>query len=884
MTREQTDKPPQKFITTEAFSPSGELGERQVWERVCHTFAQRHCIAYWRYPIFSKTGTFRKEPDILIVDAEFGLVVIEVKSITLEQIVGISGHVWELQQFYTTRISPYQQAENQLFALLQYCHCEPLLKHHVCGRAIVALPFILSQDWQKRGFEKLPSSPPILFQESLVHPSSILELITKTPSLVPGKSLSNQQWELLQAVIAGTPLFRPPTRHFFCKDHQNKRGEILAKVREQIAKLDLNQERIAKQIPPGLQRIRGVAGSGKTVLLCQKAAQMHLKYPDWEIALVFFSRSLYETMIYHLEQWLLRFSCGQVRYDSNSQKLRVLHAWGSQEQPGLYSTICQGAGVWSLSVRRTHSSKPHKALAEACCDLLKKSVIPQLFDAILVDEGQDFLVEDELKFEGKQPFYWMAYQALRPVSLDAQKTPNSSQRRLIWAEDEMQSLETLKSLTSSELFGEEWGHLLTGEYENNIQKTEILSRAYRTPPEILTAAYGMSLGLLRLEGSLTTMTRIEDWETIGFQVNFQPSIQTAIQPMILSYNDKLTPHPVSSFWKKSLIEFEAYHSRQDELTALTQQLYHNLRIDGLRPSREILVIVLGETFEAIKLEKYVANFLITQGLDIYIPGTVDCNIVTGDHAKPNQFWCEGGITISRIHRAKGQEADMVYLVGLDEIAKNEANLSFRQQLFIALTRSRGWVRLSGIGAYPMYTEMANVIQSGNRFSVTQRQPPRREIGLTHLGEMLRCYRLGNRNFRGVNLAGVDLTGACLSEANLTGANLAAANLTHVNFHRAKLVLANLSQALLNTANLQQAKCVGANLSFAQLNYANLMNADLRDSDLSHAQFRGATLTGANLTGANLSHANLTEANLKQADFTDVTLSDTILANSTLPTG
>ncbi|MEA5537832.1 pentapeptide repeat-containing protein [Limnoraphis robusta Tam1] len=831
MTRERTHKLTQKFITTEVFSQSGELGERQVWETVCHTFAQRHCIAYWRYPIFSKTGAFRKEPDILIVDAEFGLIVIEVKSITLEQIVGISGHVWELQQFYTTRITPYQQAENQLYALLQYCQIESQLKHQVCGRAIVALPFILSHSWQQRGLEKLPSSPPILFKDDLVNSSSILDFITQTPSLVPGKNLSPQQWELLQAVIAGTPLFRPPTRKFFFKENQNKRGEILAKVREYISKLDLNQERIAKQIPPGLQRIRGIAGSGKTVLLCQKAAQMHLKYPDWDIALVFFSRSLYEPIIQQLDQWLRRFSCHQVRYDSHNQKLRVLHAWGSKEQPGLYNTICQAAGIWSLSVRQTSSSQPHEALAEACYDLLQKSVIPQLFDAILIDEGQDLLVEDELKFEGKQPFYWMAYQALCPVGLQGNQTLKILQRRLIWAEDEMQSLETLKSPNPSELFGDSWGHLLTGLYSDSIQKTEVLSRSYRLPTPILMAAYGISFGLLRPAGLLTKMTRIEDWEAIGFQVHLENTVYSPGQKITLSYSSEFSPHPVSQFWQHSLIEFETYRSRQDELTALTQQLYHNLRIDGLRPSREILVIILGDDFEAIALETYVANFLISQGLDIYIPGTVDCNIISSPKPNPNQFWCEGGITISRIHRAKGQEADMVYLVGFDYLAKDEANLRFRQQLFIALTRSRGWVRLTGTGAYPMYNEMARVIQSGNTFSFTQRQPILREIGLTEVGEMLRCYRQGKRNFRGIDLVGVDLTGVCLREANLMDANLAQINLTHANLEGAKLLLANLSQAVLNGANLQQAKLVGANLSYAQLTHANLTHADLRDSDL-----------------------------------------------------
>jgi hypothetical protein len=56
-----------KFITTEPLSKSGEAGEQQVWDTIREVFADRECIGYWRYPIFSKVGKSRKEPDILIV-------------------------------------------------------------------------------------------------------------------------------------------------------------------------------------------------------------------------------------------------------------------------------------------------------------------------------------------------------------------------------------------------------------------------------------------------------------------------------------------------------------------------------------------------------------------------------------------------------------------------------------------------------------------------------------------------------------------------------------------------------------------------------------------------------------------------------------------------
>jgi superfamily I DNA and RNA helicase len=59
-------------------------------------------------------------------------------------------------------------------------------------------------------------------------------------------------------------------------------------------------------------------------------------------------------------------------------------------------------------------------------------------------------------------------------------------------------------------------------------------------------------------------------------------------------------------------------------------------------------------------------------------GAPDCNILnfTYKDADYHRFWCEGGVTISRIHRAKGHEADMVYIVGLDQIAETEYSLYY----------------------------------------------------------------------------------------------------------------------------------------------------------------------------------------------------------------
>ena len=71
---------------------------------------------------------------------------------------------------------------------------------------------------------------------------------------------------------------------------------------------------------------------------------------------------------------------------------------------------------------------------------------------------------------------------------------------------------------------------------------------------------------------------------------------------------------------------------------------------------------------------------------------------------------------------------MVYVIGFDKVARNENDLNHRNQLFVALTRARGWASLSGVGNYSMYSEMQRVITSGDPFTFTYKRPPKRDIG------------------------------------------------------------------------------------------------------------------------------------------------------------
>lgn len=719
------EKENDKFITTEAL----QTEEESIWNTFKTAFSDRNCLGYWRYPIFSPLGEIRKEPDIFIVDRELGLLVIEILPITIES---------DIETLYAIS---QQRVEHQLRALIGNCDREPAIWRKVIGRAIVALPHITAEQWQNKGFHELPNSQNILFQNQLnlnlnlncqtpEHENvetqkfaSFRESISQISPIVPGESLEDKDWELLLSVISGTPVLRQPQRQITTSG--KSRSHILNSLRDKLYDIDLQQEHIGKEIPPGMQRIRGIAGSGKTVLLCQKAAHMHLKHPEWDIALVFFTRSLYDQMTILVDKWLRRFSGGEVQYNpKTNRKLRLLHAWGAKEQPGLYGIICEHHGKRRWTVADTTEKQPQQALAELCKRLQEEITIQPMFDAILIDEGQDLVTDADLKFADKQAIYWLAYQALRPVSVE-----QPQEKRLIWAYDEAQSLDNLTVPTAKEIFGAELADILNKQpqYPGGIMRSHIMRHCYRTPGRVLTAAHAVGMGLLRPQGMLSGITNKKDWEKIGYEVN--GDFRRLGQQITIHRPAKYSPNPIPEIWGEPVLEFETYNTRQEELTALSEKVMHNIVHDGLNPSRDILILILGTSMEAKDLEVQVAEFLIQQGIDIYIPSAPQNNTVTfaWQESKPNMFWDDGSVTVSRLPRAKGNEADMVYLLGLDSIARHESDLTLRNQLFVAMTRTKAWLSLSGIGKYPMYEEMCQVISSCDTFTFSYNRPPKRDI-------------------------------------------------------------------------------------------------------------------------------------------------------------
>lgn len=706
------------FIQGDNFEGAGGEAEKLVWEKVKDSFRNRECIVYSKYPLFSNVGENKKEPDILIVDKQFGIVIIEVKGISIEQIEKVEGNKWTFKDFYQKTSNPVGQAQNQLYALMSRLY-HPNIYGKINTKVLVALPYITKKEWENKKFG-LSGEAPIIFRDNL-SPGALKKIIEETGNIFTADFLNEEQWKMLLSYIGGENIFAKETELDFT---EGTKAYICKAVDEEMYELDIQQEKIGKVIPPGPQRIRGIAGSGKTLLLCQKAAYMHLKYPDYKIALVFFTRNLYDNIRVNVDRYIRMFSAGTTKYDSNGN-LKIMHAWGGKDFTGLYREIASNNGVSPLnvvSVKKLNGGKllgPSDGLIYACKKLLedKKDHINEIYDAILIDEGQDLISEDWIKYNGAQAFYYLAYKALRPINPSKPKL-----KRLIWAYDELQNLNSMKIPSNKEVFGEnlELKEILAGVYyEGGVKKSEIMKVCYRTPHDILTTAHAVGMGLFRPEGMVCGYTRQEDWADIGYKV-VSGDFKAIGNVIKLERPIENSLSPIKKYYKGDLIIFQTFMNFEDLCEELAKNIKNDIEKHELDPMKQILIVYIGvKSTRAI-----VGRALVNEGINYYVPQAPknnDCNFNWQDK-QGDRFWNNDAVTIANIYEAKGNEADMVYILGIENIAQKEGEMNTRNELFVALTRAKCWVKIMGIGEYKLYDEIRKAIAAKGKFEFGFKKP------------------------------------------------------------------------------------------------------------------------------------------------------------------
>jgi superfamily I DNA and RNA helicase len=445
------------------------------------------------------------------------------------------------------------------------------------------------------------------------------------------------------------------------------RGAIIQRIEREIANLDQWQKRAAIETPDGPQRIRGLAGSGKTIVLALKAAYLHTANPEWDIVVTFSTRALYQ----QFKDLVRRFCFDHTEDEPDWSKLRIMHAWGSGRQPGLYAEIAAANDLPIKDFNYAKTAYSYETAFEGVCDELLTSLKPvapkQLFDAILIDEAQDL----------PRSFFEICYLSSR--------NPN----RLVFAYDELQNLGAYSMAPPAELFGAEQDgspRVPNLDTEEDLPRRDIvLPVCYRNTPWALTTAHAIGFGIYRRQGLVQFFENAHLLEDVGYRVR-SGSLEQGQFVELERARNSFPSYFEELISKDDAVEWRPFETSEQQAEWIATNIQTNLDKDELRHT-DILVIVPN----AIKSRDQAATImdaLAKVGIASHLAGVT---------SSVDSLYQENSIAISGIYRAKGNEAAMVYISHSEYAWSPFITVRARNVLFTAITRSRAWVRLCGIG-------------------------------------------------------------------------------------------------------------------------------------------------------------------------------------------
>ena len=446
---------------------------------------------------------------------------------------------------------------------------------------------------------------------------------------------------------------------------QGSKGDIIKGIEKEIANLDLWQKKAALEIVDGPQRIRGLAGSGKTIVLALKAAYLHAQYPEWDIVVTYYTRSLWQQYRDLIAKFVYEFS----RDEPNWDKLHLFHAWGSQSEQGLYSEIARSIGQIPTNFANAKFKYGRGDAFSGICNELNQ-IMPKnykpLYDLLLIDEAQDMPAS----------FFKLAYKCA--------KNP----KRIVWAYDELQNLSSSVMPSIEEMFGiDENGKPLVelkNEPDEPMQDI-ILPVCYRNPPWALALAHSLGFGIYR-DQLVQHFDALELWEDIGYKRD-KGSLAFG-KKVTLSRRPDATPNYFCELLNpEDVIETKRFEDVDAQYDFIARQIKKNISEDELDPD-DILVIFPSVIYAKSQYQRF-AQHLARYSISSMLAG------VTNER---DIFRIPGSISCSAIYRAKGNEAPMVYIVNADCCYEGIELIKLRNTLFTAITRSRGWVRICGVGA------------------------------------------------------------------------------------------------------------------------------------------------------------------------------------------
>lgn len=604
---------------------------------------------YHQFPLYSnETGNKMITPSILFLSQDFGIVLFECVE-----------HSERAQVDFEKVIAGLNEIDRLIFAKI--LKDAPNLQSGRRDLKIKITPVIFLQNTSG-------AIPLIDFSQDipiLTTEPDIRKLIEENQK----SKLSEEEYKDLKATIEGSKGIPKNTeRNIKDKtDLKNSKGAILSAIENALYTFDIEQKRAALFTLDGAQRIRGLAGSGKTIILAMKAAQIHLQNPDAEILYTYYTKSLQDLV----KRLITRFYRQFAEKDPNWNKIHIIHAWGGKGLEGVYYNACNYNGISPINLNSAKYQSGGDPFDYVCNKLIENKLRPQ-YDYCLMDEAQDFPVS----------FYRLCRQI----------TENN---RVVWAYDDFQNILDVKLQSEKETFGKDkdgnW--YINFEVQSAQLQDLVLHKCYRNPRKNLIAAFSIGLGIYNEDvktKKIKVLQRLESnehWQSLGFNVNSGDSSAGSAM--------NISRPPENSFELKN-----EYLDNEEETIRIIQcndivhesQKVAQLIIEDIKKelNPEDISVVCMDNRHA----KEYFSFLEKELNDKY--GIKTFNLLNAP-SNNTTFKVKSHVSLSTIYKAKGNEAGSVYIIGIDAIFSNKDDITERNKIFTAMTRGLAWITLTGVG-------------------------------------------------------------------------------------------------------------------------------------------------------------------------------------------
>jgi len=453
--------------------------------------------------------------------------------------------------------------------------------------------------------------------------------------------------ETASTIEGGKGLIRVKTRDIEGFSSQSK-VQIVNRLESSIARFDSNQLGSCVNEVEGIERIRGLAGSGKTVVLAMKVAITHLRHRDKKILYTFSTKALYQ----HVKRLITRFYRQFDDLDPDFENsIHILHAWGGGSAAGVYYNACLNNSAPVLNFAEAYRANPKEPFSYACKNLIDNYSIKETYDYVFVDEAQDF----------DSNFLQLCLKLAK-------------EDKMVFGLDVFQNIFQTSAPSIEEILGE--GKILSLD--------KFLNSCYRTPCATLVCAHAIGLGIYRRP--VQAIKTPEDWENLGYKLNGAYGDRFTSNQEISVYRDIETSPSLYDEDKEKLIITQHHENILLECEWVAEKINNDIVNEGLNAS-DILIICADD--------RHFKNYYnqISRYLSQY---SIDVNNVNADKFNISDFSVDNKVTYSTIHKAKGNEGYSVYIVGSESLYHNP-NVKNRNLLFTAMTRTKGWLVMTGIG-------------------------------------------------------------------------------------------------------------------------------------------------------------------------------------------